>query len=84
VLYDTVELATLLESSPELAGALVYPTMAREAALVSIGILFALVGALGWFVASHWIAFVEHAHKRAIQLDDSLAPSNPFPRRGDT
>ena len=45
---------------------------------------FALVGALGWFVASHWIAFVEHAHERAIQLDDSLAPSNPFPRRGDT
>lgn len=77
VLFDLVELATLLESSPELAGALVYPTVAREAALVSIAILFALAGALGWFVASHWIAFAEHAHERAIRLDDSPVHSDP-------
>jgi hypothetical protein len=75
VLFDVVELATLLESSPELAGALVYPTLARESALVSIAILFSLTGALGWFVTSRWIALVEHAHERAIELDDSLTPS---------
>jgi hypothetical protein len=76
VLFDLFELATLLESSPELAGALVYPTVAREAALVSIAILFALTGALGWFFASRWIAFVEHHHERAIELDASLDPSD--------
>jgi hypothetical protein len=70
-LVDVISLAAVLEASPHLADQLVLPAIVREAVLLSIAILFALAAGLLWFLASQWIAFVEHEHQRAVSLDSA-------------
>jgi len=66
-----ISLAAVLEASPHLADQLVFPAIVREAVLLSTAILFALAAGLAWFLASQWIAFVEHEHQRAVSLDSA-------------
>jgi hypothetical protein len=70
-LFDFYYLAGILEGSPELAGTLAPQWLVRDAALLSVSMLFALAGALTWFVLSQWIALVSRAHLEVLGLERS-------------
>lgn len=67
--FDVFRLAALLQERPALADVMVVRTLIQDAAMLSIAILFALVGAVGWLVFTQWIAVQEHAHRRALNMD---------------
>ena len=69
---DLHALASALELHPELARHLVIDSIGRDASLLAIAMLFGLFGAVGWLIASQWIAVQEDAHQRALALDSTL------------
>lgn len=66
VVIDLSRLAGTLESAPELAGTLVRFWLVRDAGLLAVSIMLALMGALAWFVFTTWISHVEHAHQEIV------------------
>ncbi len=69
VWLDVVRLAGAVQTNPELATPLVVRALIQDAAMLSIAILFMLVGGVGWLVFNQWLAIHEHAHKRVLSLD---------------
>ena len=63
---DVVKLAGVLQRNPELQQDLVLRSLIQDAAMLSIAILFALFGGLGWLLFSQWVAIQEDAHERAL------------------
>jgi len=63
---DTYLLASRLSLTPELAASLVPAWMVRSCALLSVSLLLALGGGLGWFVLHQWVQGVEGAHRSAL------------------
>ena len=63
---DVVQVAGILQRSPELQQELVLRSLIQDAAMISIAILFALFGGLGWLLFSWWVAYQEDAHQRAL------------------
>lgn len=72
VWFDLIVLANRLEVQPELQRELVLRSLIQDAAMLSIAILFALFGALGWLLFTQWVAIHEEAHRRA--LDSTTFP----------
>lgn len=66
IVFDFYWLAVILERSPELAGILVADWLVRDAALLSVAILIALMGGLAWFVMSQWLAWVSGARHELL------------------
>jgi hypothetical protein len=66
VWFDVVGLAGLIQLNPELQRELVFRSLIQDAAMLSIALLFALFGALGWLLSSQWVAVQEDAHRRAL------------------
>lgn len=66
VWLDVHRLAGILQVAPELQPELALRTLIQDAALLSISILFALFGALGWLLFTQWLAIQEDAHRRAL------------------
>lgn len=65
-LVDTYLLAGLVERAPADADSLVIGWVRRESALVSVSILVALTGSLGWFVLRQWVVHVAAEHREAL------------------
>ena len=63
---DVIQLAAVLQRNPELQQELVLRSLIQDAAMISIAILFALFGALGWLLFTQWVAIQEDAHRRAL------------------
>ncbi len=64
--FDVITLAGRLQQSPELADPLLLRTLIEEASMLSIALLFALFGGLGWLILNQWLAVHEHACQRAL------------------
>lgn len=68
VFADFVQLAALMEASPDAGGSLVFAWLVRACSLLSVSILLALVGGLAWFILSQWLALVTGARSELLAL----------------
>jgi len=71
---DGVTVAATLERAPELAGTLLLRSLIQDTALLAVSLLFFLFGALGWLVASQWVAVQEDAYRNALSLEGVASP----------
>lgn len=65
-LWDTYEVASLIEGVPAREDPLVLAWVMRESALLSVSILIAMTGALALFVFRQWLAVVGAEHREAL------------------
>jgi len=65
---ELYQLAATLEASPELAQLLAPLWLARTAVLLTVALLVAVSGALGWFILSQWVALAEGAQQEILGL----------------
>lgn len=73
-LLDFYQLASILESAPELAETLALQWFVRGSALLSVSILLALAGALAWFVMTQWLTLLSGARRDVLGLSQSMNP----------
>ena len=65
------EIASTLESTPELASTLVQTWIVRDGALLAASLLIALAGVLGWVMLRQWLAFAEGDQREVLGIDNS-------------
>lgn len=71
---DLLRLAGVLERAPELTGALLWPALVRNCALLAVALLVAAAGGLTWFVLTQWLGAVRAAHRDVLGFDGWTEP----------
>ena len=67
-LVDLAFMASVLEAAPGQMGQLVPIWMVRECTLLAVSILFALCGALMWFILTQWLTLVASDRREVLGL----------------
>jgi hypothetical protein len=65
---DVFTLARTLEAQPHLAGELLPAWLFRDATLLLVTMIVAMVGGLGWFVLRQWVARLEEQRREALGI----------------
>ncbi|MDH5759820.1 MAG: hypothetical protein OEZ65_09550 [Gemmatimonadota bacterium] len=68
VMVDLIRMAGILERSPELATTLVPVWLVRDCTLLSVSILLAGAGCLGWMVLTQWLSLVSEDRLEFLDL----------------
>ena len=82
---DFLRLASVLESEPGLAGALLPEWLVESCVLLSFSLLLSMAGGLAWFIPARWLALVSGAHAELLGRPPARRAdtgSNPFRAEG--
>ncbi len=68
---DLYRLASMIESSPDLASTLTPVWLVRDTALSAASLMIALAGVMGWFILRQWLAVTENDQREVLGIDNT-------------